>query len=119
MPTTMSRKNTRIDHIGPQAQAYAKNRARVLYTQDICALCGRPVDKSLKYPNPMSATVDHIIPLSKGGHPSDMGNLQLTHWICNRVKSDKTITDMNLYKNSVKDNNKKIYQSRDWKNLKV
>ncbi|MCD8207652.1 MAG: HNH endonuclease [Bacteroidales bacterium] len=47
------------------------------------------MDKSLKYPDPMSACVDHIIPISRGGHPSDLSNLQLAHWTCNRMKSDK------------------------------
>nr|WP_245550633.1 hypothetical protein [Kallipyga massiliensis] len=26
------------------------------------------MDKSLKYPDPMSACIDHIIPVNKGGH---------------------------------------------------
>ena len=43
----------------------------------------------LKYPDPMSKTVDHIIPIAKGGHPSDLSNLQLAHRCCNRQKSDK------------------------------
>ena len=30
-------------------------RRWVLATQDNCALCGKPVDKSLKTPHPMSA----------------------------------------------------------------
>ena len=41
----------------------------------------------------MSPVIDHIIPVAKGGHPSDISNLQLAHWCCNRQKSDK------LYKN--------------------
>lgn len=32
-------------------------RRWVLATQDHCALCGKPVDKSLKTPHPMSAEV--------------------------------------------------------------
>ena len=35
------------------------------------------MDKKLKYPHPLSACIDHIIPLAKGGHPSDIDNLQL------------------------------------------
>ena len=34
---------------------------------------------------------DHIIPIAKGGHPSDIDNMQLAHWTCNRQKSDKLI----------------------------
>jgi 5-methylcytosine-specific restriction endonuclease McrA len=49
------------------------------------------VDFTIKPPDPMSATIDHIVPVSKGGHPSDISNLQLAHRACNRKKSDKMI----------------------------
>jgi hypothetical protein len=68
---------------------FERNRKRVIMVQNVCAICGLPVDKSLKYPNPLSATVDHIIPVSKGGHPSDIDNLQLAHFTCNRQKGNK------------------------------
>lgn len=66
-----------------------KNRKRIYATQKVCAICGKPVDFNLKYPHPLSPTIDHIIPLAKGGHPSDIDNLQLAHRCCNRQKSDK------------------------------
>lgn len=65
------------------------NKKIVLSTQSICGICGQPVDKSLRYPDPMSATVDHIIPVSKRGDPVSLDNLQLAHRYCNRMKSDK------------------------------
>lgn len=58
-------------------------------SQYFCAICGKFVDKSLSQYEPMSAEVDHIIPIAKGGHPSAIDNLQLTHKICNQRKSDK------------------------------
>jgi 5-methylcytosine-specific restriction endonuclease McrA len=58
---------------------------------DTCALCGKPVDKSLKTPHPMSPEVDEIIPVSLGGSPFEMGNLQLVHRICNQRKSNKIV----------------------------
>ena len=61
-------------------------------SQSICGICGKPVDKSLKFPDPMSAAIDHIIPVDKGGDPSNLSNLQLTHMYCNRQKSDKILT---------------------------
>ena len=78
----------RADRIGPHRRVYDKNRKRVLASQDICGICGRPVDKSLKFPDPMSAVIDHIIPVNKGGSPDDIDNLQLAHMCCNRAKSD-------------------------------
>lgn len=57
-------------------------------TAQVCAICGQPLDHRYKYPHPLSTTVDHIIPVSKGGHPSDINNLQAAHFKCNRAKSD-------------------------------
>lgn len=65
-----------------------KIRARVLAAYDTCALCGLPVDKSLRTPDPWSAEVDEIVPVSRGGSPLDWNNLQLTHRRCNRLKSN-------------------------------
>jgi len=54
----------------------------------ICQMCFEPVDRTLKYPHPMSATWDHIIPLSRGGtHTRD--NLRLAHWHENLAKGAK------------------------------
>ena len=79
----------RADHVGETRTAYLKNARRVIMAGEVCGICGRPVDKSLKYPDPMAPSVDHIIPISRGGHPSDIDNLQLTHWCCNHAKSDR------------------------------
>jgi len=106
----------RLDHKGTHRVVYNRNRKTILYTQEVCAICGRLVDKQLKVPNPLSATVDHIIPLSKGGHPSDINNLQLAHWICNRMKSDKVIVDPSNTSHP-KTDTQKIYLTRDWKNF--
>lgn len=52
-----------------------------------CCICGRVValDKPMQAPD--RATIDHIIPLSKGG-TSDPENLQLACFPCNDVKRD-------------------------------
>ena len=86
---TRTKYNRRPDHQAGHRAEYERNRKRILKTQSICGICKQPVDKSLKYPDPYSATVDHIIPVSRGGHPSDINNLQLAHFRCNRLKWDK------------------------------
>lgn len=83
------KRNTRTDHQPGHRMEYERNRRKILAAQEVCALCGQLVDKTLKYPHPYSATVDHIIPVSKGGHPSDLNNLQLAHLRCNLLKKDK------------------------------
>lgn len=34
----------------------------------MCGICGKRVNKRLKHPDPLSASIDHILPLSHGGH---------------------------------------------------
>ncbi|MFC4783289.1 HNH endonuclease [Nocardioides sp. MAHUQ-72] len=55
-----------------------------VYERDgwVCALCARPVDRALAWPDPMSRSLDHVIPLAANGHHS-RANTQLAHWICN------------------------------------
>ncbi len=65
-------------------------RRRALAAYDTCAICGQPVDKTLKTPHPMSAEVDEIVPVSRGGNPYDWHNVRLTHRRCNRLKSNKS-----------------------------
>lgn len=50
-----------------------------------CALCGEYVDFTLRSPDPLSPSVDHIVPRSLGG-THDPANLQLAHRICNTRK---------------------------------
>ena len=106
---------TRTDKMPGHRGAYEKNRAKILATQDICAICGKPVDKSLKSPHPLSATVDHIIPVSKGGHPSDIANLQLAHRCCNREKSDKIVKETGREPVDAGISNRILPLSADWR----
>lgn len=50
-----------------------------------CQLCGDPIDPRLTYPDPMSASLDHVVPLSKGG-PHTFDNCQAAHLRCNLSK---------------------------------
>lgn len=62
-------------------------RQRVLAAYDVCAICGKPVDKTLKTPHPMSAEVDELVLVSRGGDSYSFANCRLMHRICNRMKS--------------------------------
>lgn len=85
----MPKLNQRPDHNGNQRALFENNKKRIYASQRVCGICGHEVDFSLKFPHPLSPTIDHIIPVAKGGHPSDIANLQLAHFYCNRQKSDK------------------------------
>jgi 5-methylcytosine-specific restriction endonuclease McrA len=50
-----------------------------------CRLCFVRVDLSLKHPHPLSATVDHIVPLALGGQHI-YTNVQTAHLRCNSRK---------------------------------
>lgn len=56
----------------------------------ICHICVEPVDMTIPRTNRMGATLDHVVPLSKGGLDV-RENLKLAHWICNNQKSNKMI----------------------------
>mgnify|MGYP000974230613 FL=1 len=103
----------RPDRNGPHRVAFEKNKNIILKTRNTCGICGLPVDKSLKYPHPLSPVIDHIIPINRNGHPSDINNLQLAHWQCNRQKSDKLYADSRVESSKVV-GNRNLPQSRDW-----
>lgn len=54
----------------------------------ICHICGELVDMSIPRTSRYGATLDHVIPIAKGGLDSE-DNVKLAHWICNVRKSDK------------------------------
>lgn len=51
----------------------------------VCQLCHTPVDRDLVYPDPMSKSLDHKIPLAVGGGHVE-NNVQLAHLRCNLAK---------------------------------
>ena len=59
-------------------------KAEEIYERDgwICQLCRKKVNKKLRFPDPLSRSLDHIIPLSLGG-THERKNVQLTHYKCN------------------------------------
>lgn len=64
--------------------AYSKARKVILAPDPLfCELCGYLIDKRLRYPEPGSASVDHIIPISRGGDPADLTNMRPAHLGCN------------------------------------
>jgi|SRR5690625_801277 len=103
---------SRADRKGAHRANYERNRKRILATQNTCGICGHPVDFSLEAPHPMSSVVDHIIPVAKNGHPSDISNLQLAHWTCNRQKSDKIFKQGHETKQVI--GNRNLPQSINW-----
>ena len=72
-------KTTRVESVSPQE----------IFDRDgwMCGICGEEVLAGAQVPHPQAATIDHIVPLAKGGtHTAD--NLQCAHFICNCKKAD-------------------------------
>lgn len=55
-----------------------------------CSICAEPVDRALVYPDAMSRSIDHVIPLAGGGSDTP-GNVALAHLVCNIRKGDKVL----------------------------
>lgn len=72
-------------------QARNLARQRVLAQQLLYAICDRPIDDAIAWSDPMSAEVDEIIPVSRGGSATDLRNLEKVHRCCNQFKSDKSL----------------------------
>lgn len=83
-------KRKRVKNKGTNSSA--DKRINVLAERDgwICALCGEPIDPSLKGLHPMRATRDHIIPRSEKGSNA-LSNLQLAHSVCNGRRGNASL----------------------------
>lgn len=58
-----------------------------------CFLCSQPILSDIKHPDPMSLSLDHIMPLARGGSHS-YDNCAATHLRCNLVKGVKSVRDV-------------------------
>lgn len=76
---------------GAQARKPLGRRLRhAVYLRDgwVCQICGVEVNLKALYPAADSATIDHIVPVVKGG-TDDLSNLQTAHARCNLLKHDR------------------------------
>ena len=58
-----------------------------------CQLCGSTVKRKASAPDPEAPTLDHIVPVSRGG-TDDPGNLQLAHFLCNVKRGNKMLAEV-------------------------
>lgn len=52
----------------------------------ICWLCGKPIRFDVPPRHPLSRSVDHVVALKLGGHPTALSNLRPAHYGCNSSK---------------------------------
>lgn len=74
-----------------KGSAYERVRADVISKATHCCICGEPLDKTLRYPHPMSPSLEHKDPLSQGFPliPS-RDRLGAAHLKCNKDRGDGT-----------------------------
>lgn len=79
------------------------------FAGDVCHLCNKKIDLYLPAGLPSSFEVDDIVPVSKGGNPTDPQNLLPSHKSCNASRGDLHI-DI-IYRNLA---GAKLKTSRIW-----
>lgn len=59
-----------------------------IYDRDgyLCRLCSQPLAIDQRVPHPQAPTLDHVVPLARGGEHS-RANLQAAHFLCNSLKA--------------------------------
>lgn len=95
-----------------RANGYRRDqlRARVLREESDCWLCGQPVDKTLRTPDPGSPEVDEIVPVSAGGNPLDRRNCRLAHRACNHARGQQQKAKLRAARRSIEP----FTTSRSW-----
>ncbi|MDK0520376.1 HNH endonuclease [Streptomyces sp. ML-6] len=59
---------------------------------DPCWICGHDIPPSLDARHPLSFTLDHAVPLSRGGALLDPANARSAHRSCNSVRGNRSTT---------------------------
>ncbi len=79
-----SRKHRALKY-GAGHESYKRND---IFERDnwVCAICGMKINRQLKGLHPRSKSIDHIVPLSKGGIDAPI-NVQAAHLRCNISKN--------------------------------
>lgn len=57
-----------------------------------CCLCGKPIDETIQSPDPMSFSIEHLMPISRGGR-HDIDNIDFAHRVCNSSKGNRTLEE--------------------------
>jgi 5-methylcytosine-specific restriction endonuclease McrA len=55
-----------------------------------CWICGHNIDPGLDARHPLSFTLDHVVPLSRGGDLLDPANARAAHRRCNSARGNRT-----------------------------
>lgn len=81
----------RAQKLDPEAENFSRQE---IFDRDgwICQLCNNPVDPEAPSQSALSASLDHKIPLAKGGKHT-RSNSQLAHLVCNQRKGAQLLPE--------------------------
>lgn len=75
---------------GRAGRPFRRARAQVLRSATHCWICGGLLDFAAPPRTPMAPSVDHVVPLSRGGHPTRRDGLRPAHYGCNSRRGNGT-----------------------------
>lgn len=86
----MARRHTHERRTRKLSGNYEKFDDREIFERDgwICQIGKHPVDRSVEWPHPLYPTLDHIVPLSKGGEHA-RANTRLACWAHNAERGNR------------------------------
>lgn len=67
-----------------------------------CWICGLPIDPMRKAGDPLSFELDELVPVSKGGSPTDPANVAGAHRCCNQWRGDKSMARVEAVRSEVR-----------------
>ena len=86
------RRRARLATVASEPYADAEIADRDGWT---CQLCHKRIGRSYRYPHPRSLSIDHIVPISKGGDDVK-SNVQAAHLRCNIAKHNRGVDQLRL-----------------------
>jgi 5-methylcytosine-specific restriction endonuclease McrA len=76
---------------GRTGRAWRALVRQVRREEDTCCLCHRLIDFDAEPCTRWSFSVEHITPLSKGGHPLTRDNVHAAHFGCNSARGNRDV----------------------------
>ncbi|GAB06690.1 hypothetical protein GII30_20515 [Gordonia amarae] len=91
-------RNIRRKKLIKGAECEVFQREEVFIRDDwLCGLCGEPTDPTVEYPHPHSPSLDHLLPVTRGGsHTRE--NAICAHLGCNIQKNNRTFEEWCEYR---------------------
>lgn len=85
----MKEHRRRAQRTATEAERFTEHDVRLAHG-DTCYLCGRVVNFRKRWPDPMSPSLDHVIPLANGGTHT-INNVAMVHLTCNLKKGARQV----------------------------